>query len=83
MQNETGNAEFQYELACTEVCGRGHFAMKMIMIVEEPEDYNSWVAEQSKKTFASNRQATPAAEGAEGGVNNTAENGAVASVTAQ
>jgi len=83
MQMETGNAEFQYELACTEVCGRGHFAMKMIMIVEEPEDYNSWVTEQSKKTFASNRQGATPAEGAEGGANNSAENGAVAAVTAQ
>ncbi|MFC6997899.1 cytochrome c oxidase subunit II [Rufibacter roseus] len=60
MQTETGNPNFQYELACTEVCGRGHFAMKMIMVVEEPEDYDAWIAEQSKKTFVS-QQAAPAA----------------------
>lgn len=47
MQNETGNPEFKYELACTEVCGRGHFAMRYVIIVDEPEDYEAWLAEQA------------------------------------
>ncbi|WP_308701873.1 cytochrome c oxidase subunit II [Pontibacter ummariensis] len=46
MQNETGNPDFKYELACAEVCGRGHFAMRFIIVVDEPEDYEAWVAEQ-------------------------------------
>jgi cytochrome c oxidase subunit 2 len=46
MQSETGNAEFKYELACTEVCGRGHFAMKFTLVVDEPEDYQKWLKEQ-------------------------------------
>lgn len=33
---------FNYELACTEVCGSGHFAMRMIIIVDEPADYDKW-----------------------------------------
>lgn len=68
MQDETSNPDFQYELACTEVCGRGHFAMKMVMIVEEQEDYDAWVAGQSKKTFASLIQAP-----ADSASNNSAE----------
>ncbi|ALI97944.1 cytochrome c oxidase subunit II [Rufibacter tibetensis] len=60
MQSETGNANFQYELACTEVCGRGHFAMKLNMIVDEPEEYQKWVAAQQKKTFLTQLQAAPA-----------------------
>jgi cytochrome c oxidase subunit 2 len=46
MQNETGNPNFVYELACTEICGRGHFAMRAILVVDEPEDYEAWVAKQ-------------------------------------
>ncbi|WP_162427476.1 cytochrome c oxidase subunit II [Pontibacter pudoricolor] len=51
MQNETGNPEFKYELACTEICGRGHFAMRYVVVVDEPEDYEAWLAGQ--KAFAS------------------------------
>lgn len=46
MQNETGNSDFAYELACTEVCGRGHFSMRFLLVVDEPEDYAAWLAEQ-------------------------------------
>lgn len=47
MQNETGNPDFKYELACTEICGRGHFAMRFIVVVDEPEDYEAWLEKQT------------------------------------
>jgi cytochrome c oxidase subunit 2 len=47
MRQETGNPEFNYELACTEVCGRGHFSMRLLIVVDEPEDYAKWKAEQT------------------------------------
>lgn len=37
---------FNYELACTEVCGGGHFAMRMVIVVDEPEEFKKWYAEQ-------------------------------------
>jgi len=46
MRAETGNPEFNYELACTEICGRGHFSMRLILVVDEPEDYEAWYASQ-------------------------------------
>lgn len=46
MREETGNPDFNYEIACTEVCGRGHFSMRLLVVVEEPEDYEKWKAEQ-------------------------------------
>ena len=46
MKNETGNQNFKYELACTEVCGRGHFSMKMNVVVVDEDAYNKWVSEQ-------------------------------------
>lgn len=46
MREETGNPNFNYELACTEICGRGHFSMRMLVVVEEQEAYEKWKASQ-------------------------------------
>lgn len=46
MRAETGNPNFNYEIACTEICGRGHFSMKMIIVVEERAAYDKWYGEQ-------------------------------------
>lgn len=46
MRNETGNANFNYEMACTEICGKGHFSMRFLVVVEEPEDFEKWKAAQ-------------------------------------
>ncbi len=46
-KNGKPNADkFDYEMACTEVCGQSHFAMRMKIIVDEPADYAKWVASQ-------------------------------------
>jgi cytochrome c oxidase subunit 2 len=46
MRAETGNPNFNYEMACTEVCGKGHFSMKFPVVVQEQEDYDKWKAAQ-------------------------------------
>jgi len=46
MRVETGNPDFNYEIACTEVCGRGHFSMRLIVVVEEPDEYTAWKESQ-------------------------------------
>lgn len=46
MRSETGNPNFNYELACTEICGKGHFSMRLLVVVEEPEAYEKWKASQ-------------------------------------
>jgi len=52
MRAETGNPDFNYELACAEICGNGHFTMRLIVVVDEPADYEKWKKEQ--KTWLSN-----------------------------
>ncbi len=47
MQSELGNPDFKYEMACTEICGRGHFAMRYVVVVDEQEEYEEWLAKQS------------------------------------
>jgi cytochrome c oxidase subunit 2 len=46
MRAELNDPEFEYEIACTEICGRGHFSMKKIIEVVEPAEYRKWLAEQ-------------------------------------
>lgn len=49
MRAELGDEEFEYEIACTEVCGSGHFSMRRVITVVEPDEYRKWFSEQ--KTF--------------------------------
>lgn len=46
MREELGNPEFNYNIYCTEVCGRGHFSMRFRLVVDEPEEYLAWKAAQ-------------------------------------
>lgn len=46
MRLETHNPDFNYELACAEICGKGHFSMRLIVIVDEPAEYEKWKSEQ-------------------------------------
>lgn len=46
MRKETGNPDFNYEIACAELCGRGHFSMRLMVVVDTPEEYAKWKAEQ-------------------------------------
>ncbi len=39
---KTGN----YEILCEELCGVGHHTMRGMVIVDEQEDYDAWLAEQ-------------------------------------
>lgn len=46
MRSELGKPEFNYEIACTEICGRSHFGMKLLLVVDEPADYEKWKKSQ-------------------------------------
>lgn len=46
MAEETGNPDFTYELVCNKICGKGHFAMRATIVVDEPTEYEIWKASQ-------------------------------------
>jgi cytochrome c oxidase subunit II len=37
---------FEYELACAELCGSGHYSMKKIVRIVTDSEYNAWLKEQ-------------------------------------
>ena len=43
MRTRTGNAEFQYEIACAQLCGLGHARMRGIATVLSDEEFQKWM----------------------------------------
>lgn len=46
---------FDYELACSELCGRGHYSMKRPVKIVSQEEYDTWLATQSSYYFSNIR----------------------------
>lgn len=43
----TPTREGRFDIMCMELCGIAHYAMRGNVVVDEPEDYQSWVTRQS------------------------------------
>lgn len=46
MKKKTGNPDFVYEIACDQLCGKGHFTMRGVIVVETQKEYNAWWIKQ-------------------------------------
>lgn len=42
---------FDYELACAELCGKGHYSMRRVLEIVEPEVYEEWLAEKNAAPY--------------------------------
>jgi cytochrome c oxidase subunit 2 len=51
MKIKSGNPDFTYEISCDQMCGKGHFSMRGVIIVEKEEDYKKWLATQQPEYF--------------------------------
>jgi len=49
MRTRTGNPEFQYEIACAQLCGLGHYRMRGFVTVQPAEDFQKWMEEKVKE----------------------------------
>jgi cytochrome c oxidase subunit II len=49
MRTRTGNPEFQYEIACAQLCGLGHYRMRGFVTVQNAEDFQKWMDEKVKE----------------------------------
>jgi cytochrome c oxidase subunit 2 len=38
----------EFEIACAELCGLGHYRMRAMATVHSPEDYDRWLAERTR-----------------------------------
>jgi cytochrome c oxidase subunit 2 len=52
MRTRTGNAAFQYEIACAQLCGLGHARMRGFVTVQTAEEFQTWLDAESKAQSA-------------------------------
>ena len=53
-----------FELACSELCGLGHYRMRGVVIVHSPADYAAWLASQGEAAPAATDSAANSGKGA-------------------
>ncbi len=46
MKKRTGNPDFEYEIVCDQLCGKGHFTMRGVVLVETESEYKAWMRKQ-------------------------------------
>lgn len=46
---------FNYELACAELCGKGHFSMRKVVRIVSEDEYQAWLKEQKSYYMGSIR----------------------------
>lgn len=61
MRELTQNAEFQYEIACDQMCGNGHYSMKGVIEVVTQEEFDLWMAQQKPGYLAAFPEKDPKA----------------------
>jgi cytochrome c oxidase subunit 2 len=52
MRTRTGKPEFQYEIACAQLCGLGHARMRGFVTVQTAEEFDKWMDEKVKELAA-------------------------------
>jgi cytochrome c oxidase subunit 2 len=52
MRTRTGNPEFQYEIACAQLCGLGHYRMRGFVTVQTAEEFQKWMADTIQEQSA-------------------------------
>jgi len=56
MKEKTNNPDFVYEISCDQMCGKGHWSMKGIIIVETQEEFDAWLAKKKPQYLVANPQ---------------------------
>ena len=44
MKVRSGNPNFVYEISCDQMCGKGHFSMRGVIVVDTEEEYHKYLA---------------------------------------
>jgi len=49
MRARTSNPQFQYEIACAQLCGLGHYRMRGFVTVQSADEFQKWMAAEEQK----------------------------------
>jgi cytochrome c oxidase subunit 2 len=53
MRAKLGKPDFDYEIACSQLCGLGHFRMRGFVTVQTQAEFAKWLADQEKEQHPS------------------------------
>jgi len=59
MVEKSGDPDFVYELSCDQMCGKGHFGMRGVVIVETQEEFDRWIYSQKPQYVKVMEEQTP------------------------
>lgn len=62
MKEKTGNPNFVYEISCDQMCGKGHYSMRGVIVVETQEEFDIWMAGKKPQYYAANPDKDPSAK---------------------
>ncbi len=51
MKVRTDNPDFTYEISCDQMCGKSHFTMRGVIIVESQLEFDGWMASQKPEYY--------------------------------
>ncbi|MFZ9301655.1 MAG: cytochrome c oxidase subunit II, partial [Chitinophagaceae bacterium] len=54
MKVKTGNPDFVYEISCDQLCGKGHWSMRGVIVVETQEEFDAWLASKKPQYLVAN-----------------------------
>jgi cytochrome c oxidase subunit 2 len=62
MRKKTDNPDFVYEISCDQMCGKGHWSMRGIIVVETQEEFDAWMAGKKPQYLVANPDKDPSAK---------------------
>ncbi|MBL7747410.1 MAG: cytochrome c oxidase subunit II [Chitinophagaceae bacterium] len=62
MKEKTGNPDFVYELSCDQMCGKGHYSMRGVIVVETQAEFDAWMAGKKPQYYTANPDKDPSAK---------------------
>ena len=60
MIEKSGDPDFVYEISCDQMCGKGHYGMRGVVIVETQEEYDRWMISQKSQYYVAGASSEPA-----------------------
>ncbi|MBI3137176.1 MAG: cytochrome c oxidase subunit II [Sphingobacteriales bacterium] len=60
MREKTGNPDFVYEISCDQMCGKGHWSMRGLIVVETQAEFDAWMASKKPQYLVANPGKDPA-----------------------
>ena len=59
MIEKTGKPNFVYEISCDQMCGKGHYGMRGVIVVETQAEFDAWLASHKPQYLVANPDKDP------------------------